>query len=100
MIKRKTIETVEEYDANGKLLRKVTTETDNDVNENVYPISPFAPYYPWDTGAWWGIYPPYYWPYISSKSVPEYKITIGDTPGSCGSGSTSSASASSLNVNG
>jgi hypothetical protein len=48
MIKRKTIETVEEYDANGKITRKVTTETtEDDEGSNLST--------PW----WWGIYPPY-----------------------------------------
>lgn len=47
MIKRKIVETVEEYDANGKLVRKTTTETEeNDTTEYqpypcpTYPLQP------------------------------------------------------------
>lgn len=87
MIKRKTIETVEEYDVNGKLLRKVTTEKDDDVKEIQYPYVPFSPYYPWDTGAWWGIFPPYPYNYPTITST-GYKVKIGDTPESVGASTT------------
>lgn len=40
MIKRKVIETVEEYDENGKLTRKVITETNEDDQTN------YQQYYP------------------------------------------------------
>jgi hypothetical protein len=50
MIKRKTIETVEEFDTNGKLVRKVTTETneDDDGTVQTYPWwgTPYNPAYP------------------------------------------------------
>lgn len=40
MVKRKIIETVEEYDGSGKLVKKTTTETTEDDN------TPYVPYFP------------------------------------------------------
>lgn len=57
MIKRTTIETIEEYDANGKLTKKTTTET-HEEDESVFTSYPSNvpqpnPYWPpsitWDT---------------------------------------------------
>lgn len=47
MIKRKIVETVEEYDANGKLVRKTTTETEEDDTTESYPHT--YPAYPCPT---------------------------------------------------
>lgn len=48
MIKRKIVETVEEYDANGKLVRKTTTETEEDDTAEyqpyTYPVYPYPTY--------------------------------------------------------
>jgi hypothetical protein len=98
MIKRKTIETVEEYDANGKLTRKVTTETNEDDNS---PQVPYVPTYP----NWWWTYPQVTYGNDKTESVPwwvshPWQITCGDPPGSCGSGSISSTSTSGINVKG
>ena len=48
MIKTKTIETIEEYDSDGKLVRKTTTETE-ETNDNptqyIYTSAPYMPPY-------------------------------------------------------
>lgn len=51
MIKRKIVETTEEYDANGKLTRKSTTETieDDDSIARGFSTMDFSP--------WWSIVP-------------------------------------------
>lgn len=41
MLKRKTIETVEEYDSNGKLVKKTVTETQED-DPNYLPYFPIT----------------------------------------------------------
>lgn len=44
MIKTKTVETVEEYDVDGKLVKRTVTETEEtDDNPTMYTISPYAP---------------------------------------------------------
>lgn len=45
MLKRKTIETVEEYDSNGKLTKKIVTETLED--DGGYTLPNYPPTYPW-----------------------------------------------------
>ena len=47
MIKTKIVETVEEYDADGKLVKRTVTETeetDDNPTQYVHSISPYAPY--------------------------------------------------------
>ncbi len=58
MIKKKTIETVEEFDQNGKLIKKTTTETITEDDTSTYPlnIGPYNPYTPSIT--WIGDPPP------------------------------------------
>jgi len=46
MIKRKIIETIKEYDENGKLTRETITETTEDDNNTYYPQQPYAPFVP------------------------------------------------------
>lgn len=60
MIKRKVIETVEEFDANGKLTRKVTTETteDDDSPQRDYVTIPYVSSD--DTVNGWSIFPPHH----------------------------------------
>ena len=51
MIKTKTVETIEEFDENGKLVRKTTTETEetNDSpTQYTYTSAPYIP--PFGTG--------------------------------------------------
>lgn len=46
---RKTIETIEEYDTNGKVTRKTVTETTEDEHPapiTIYPTYPMYPTYP------------------------------------------------------
>ena len=44
MIKTKIVETVEEYDADGKLVRRTVTETEEtDDNPTMYTISHYVP---------------------------------------------------------
>lgn len=54
MIKTKTIETVEEFDENGKLVKKTTTEreeTDDSPAQYTHTSTPYAPWnYPVGTG--------------------------------------------------
>lgn len=47
MIKRKTIETIKEYDENGKLIRETVTETTEDDNNTYYPYQPYYPTTPY-----------------------------------------------------
>ncbi|MBP1737519.1 MAG: hypothetical protein H6Q60_1400 [Oscillospiraceae bacterium] len=43
MIKRKIIETIREYDENGKLTRETVTETTEDDNSLYCPVQPYFP---------------------------------------------------------
>lgn len=51
MIKRTTKETVNEYDADGKIVRTTVTETTEEDDETRYPVIPTSttPYYDWFT---------------------------------------------------
>jgi hypothetical protein len=46
MIKRKTVETIKEYDENGKLTRETITETTEDDDTAYYPYQPYIPFTP------------------------------------------------------
>lgn len=45
MIKRTITETIEEYDTNGNLIRKITTKTEEE--DKNYPTPPIITTYPW-----------------------------------------------------
>lgn len=50
MIKTKTVETVEEFDENGKLVRKTTTEkeeTDDNPTKYIHTSTPHYPFGPY-----------------------------------------------------
>ena len=66
MIKTHIVETVEEFNAEGKLIRKTTTETkeENDAKDNWYPSS---------NPNWW-TYPNPYQPTVT------YSAGTGDAP--------------------
>ena len=51
MTKRTITETIEEYDTNGNLIRKVTTKTEEDENISQNPLTPttYPWIYPWTT---------------------------------------------------
>lgn len=55
MIKRKTIETIKEYDENGKLTRETITETTEDDNNTYYPYQPYTPFTPATPATPWEI---------------------------------------------
>jgi len=63
MTRAHIVETVEEYNAEGKLIRKTTTETteESDAKDHWYPYA--IPTIPNDNGAtpWWATYPPNLW---------------------------------------
>lgn len=46
MVKRKITETVEEYDKDGKLIKKTITITEEDDDTYYYPFTSPAPYNP------------------------------------------------------
>lgn len=55
MIKRKITETVEEYDKDGKVVRKTTTETeetDETPVQRTYPFAPLLPYWGLNSCGW------------------------------------------------
>ncbi len=57
MIKRKVVETVEEYDTSNNLIRKTITETNED-DDSPSPQYVTVPYLPNQTGhPWWLNYP-------------------------------------------
>lgn len=56
MIKRKTKETIKEYDENGRVTRETMTETEEEDN-NVYSPYQTYPSIPTSPSPWWSIEP-------------------------------------------